>query len=567
MERPIPYRPQPVEPKGSADEDSPRTKYCLLCPDPPAPPAVLCGSCKIALCLECFQRHVAMQRFAAHKSVPYEDVSWCPMHIKRQILFCDDCREKCCLICANFGLHKGHSVLDREIAAQRTIAKEAKDTEELRQKVYAGLLATVEAVQSQLQELNEFESEGCRTIREEANRRRKETSGMFAKSKEELEKLYGLNEGKDVREMEEIQVKLKEVEALLKDERIQPPDFALHLTHPLPPSSVKPPSTPPLNTSDTPSPIPVPADEEISIKPTHFKQSSENFTQIDPHFQFSDDESSILKEDPGLDDPPDEHDRGLQVEPEYIYTLCNESDKVIRLDMRSEVWDVKTADRTWPKFCNFTQIDGDELIVTGGGHIPSKRTYILDLNTFRSSEQPQMLTPRNHHGLIKVGDGVLAIGGICKSIQVKCELFDLAGKVWTDVAPLNHERAAMGSCEIREQVYVFGGWDGHKEIGTIEKFSLRGGKWSLLPMVLPVASQCNAVVYDGRVLVFAFKPGKIYEVLEEKMEVFGQITNEAWCRPELRLYRDVVYSFRSGELKVLKYHLREGRFTVLSIEE
>jgi hypothetical protein len=72
-------------------------------------------------------------------------------------------------------------------------------------------------------------------------------------------------------------------------------------------------------------------------------------------------------------------------------------------------------------------------------------------------------------------------------------------------------------------------------------------------------------VYESRILVFAFKPGKIYEIEAGRIREFGKITNEAWCRPELRLYNNAVYSFRSGELKVVKYYLKEGQFQVVSI--
>ena len=541
MERPISYRPPPVSPHKPAEDDSQQMKLCLFCEEPAAVATLLCSTCKIPLCDVCFRRHSALNRYAGHRSVPYEDWSWCPIHLKKQVLMCSDCTEKCCLICANFGKHKGHRVMDKEMESRIVMQETMKEIEEVRGIVIEKICRKIEEVGRRIRDLGEWEENGCRIIIELAEKRRMETRSVQASLSAQLTTLRTSQFSSSIDATESYRRLSDSIDPSLPSTLRQPFDFTVNLDSnkaSLSPSPLLLPPSPKLISPDT-SDIPLHENLQFSSAPN---QSFELATFED-----------VMESEPDPVNP-------------VMYMLCNDSRDVVKLDMRTDQWEILATDRLWPRFCNFTLINKETLFGSGGGLVPSKKAFSLNLRTFRSSEEPQMITPRNHHGLVTYSSTeVLAIGGICKHIQVKCELYRLSDRQWQEVSPLNQARAAMGTCVYLGEVYVFGGWDGRKEIKSIEKFD-QSMEWVTLSLPLPEASQCNAVVYESRILIFAFKPGKIYEMNSSYISEFGRITNEAWCRPELRLYQNAVYSFRSGELKVIKYYLKEGRFQVVSLE-
>jgi len=544
MERPISYRPLPVSPHKPAEDDSQPGKLCLFCPEPASPAALLCSTCKIPLCASCFSQHISLSRYEAHRSVPYEDCSWCPVHVKRQVLRCTDCEEQCCIICANFGRHKGHRVMDKETESRVAVEAVCREVEGIRGKVVGKLRKSLEEVEKKKREIAEWEEKGCQIITEKALNLRKEAIPIKNVLLAQLELLQSLQFSRTADSMETFKRQIEDFDRNFLETLIKPEDFQLNITPDQPQIRPIPASSPIFGASKPAEP-----NFDLSLVPAREEQmaiESEEQSYELPAFE------DIMESVP-------------EAPSSFLYMLCNDSNKLVQLNMSTDQWEIHTGDRTWPRFCNYTLLDNHTLFATGGGLIPSKTAFSLDLQTFQSCEEPGMLTPRNHHGLVLIPSiGVLAIGGICKSIQVKCELFDLEIRQWQEVSPLNHARAAMGACEHRAEVYVFGGWNGRCEIDSIERFT-QCSEWGLLPFGLPQASQCNAVVYESRILVFAFKPGKIYEIEGERLREFGKITNEAWCRPELRLYNSSVYSFRSGESKYVKYYIKEEQFQVVSI--
>lgn len=466
------------------------------------------------------------------------------MHVKRQVLRCTDCDEQCCLICANFGRHKGHRVLDKE--AENRAAEEAicREIEGIRLEIVGKVRKSLGEVEQKKREIAEWEEKGCRMITEKALKLRKEAIPVKNNLLTHLEWLHSLQFSRTAGSMEAFKRQIEDFNHNFIETLVKPEDFQLNISSEQAPTHPMADPLPILSSSQ-----PVDPSFDLSLLLAHEDQQVLPPEELSYEIPVFEDVMESVSEAPSS----------------FTYMLCNDSNKVVQLNMNAGMWEIHTGDRTWPRFCNYTLLDNCTLFASGGGIVPSKTAFSLDLQTFRSREEPGMITPRNHHGLVLLPSiGVLAIGGICKTIQVKCELFDLAIRQWRELPPLNHARAAMGACQHRAEVYVFGGWNGRCEIGSIERFS-QNSLWMVLPLALPEASQCNSVVYDDRILVFAFKPGKIYEIEGERLREFGKITNEAWCRPELRLYNSSVYSFRSGEIRAVKYDLKEKRFQVVSV--
>jgi hypothetical protein len=432
--------------------------------------------------------------------------------------------------------------MDKEMENRAAVEGINREIGEIREEIVGKLAKSVEEIERKMKELAEWEEKGCRLITEEALERRKEAITINITLTSQLERLQTLRFGSRGDSMEAYKRQIEDFDRNFPETQRKPADFALNIP-------ANPPVVTPIHQPVLSSPKPVEPSLDVSIVPVREEQLAVRSSDQSYELPVFEDIMESVPEEPSG----------------FLYMLCNDSNKVVQLDMSTDQWEIRTGDRPWPRFCNFTLLDNTTLFASGGGLVPSKKAFTLDLQTLRSNEEPAMLTPRNHHGLVLISSvGVLAIGGICKNIQVKCELFDLSTRQWRDVAPLNQARAAMAACEYQAEVYVFGGWDGRCEISSIERFN-QASQWQVLPISLPEASQCNAVVYESRILVFAFKPGKIYEIEAGRIREFGKITNEAWCRPELRLYNNAVYSFRSGELKVVKYYLKEGQFQVVSI--
>ena len=288
--------------------------------------------------------------------------------------------------------------------------------------------------------------------------------------------------------------------------------------------------------------------------------------------EFAYDESNFLEDDSKAEDlryPIEAEGRNPTIEPRtrpLMYSTLNDEAALVCMDLMSEEYRVIPTPWVWPKFCSLTLIGPEKVLITGGGERPCRSVFSVNLQDLTCTERTEMHTARNYHSSVLVQGQALVLGGFNQIIQQSCEVYAPAHDEWTETAPLNIARGAMGACVHQEAVYSLGGWDGHHEVGSIERLPTLESHWELLSLQLPQPSQCNAVPWDSFILVFAYQAERVYLIEEGEALDYGPLPNEAWARPELVRYQDFLYGFKSDCSKVLCYDVRRKKFRSVAVE-
>ena len=531
-------------------------RVCMQCPDKPSLTDYICGDCALALCTLCKAAHLSISRFSGHTVVPYIETSRCSQHGKRQILRCVDCRVECCIVCANFGLHRGHRVEDKSVELlERQIALE-KECERTRKLVEGKLRMRLDQVQAYEEEVGRVEEAALKAFMTHVSERRSQLNGIAEELKGQLEQVQQVSsEDTTVADLEICKGELQVLSAVPSRQPASLPSFQFsHSFESLLPAASR----------RNPSP-------SMEYLPSH-SESPRNHSAMVHSAEFAYDESNFLEDDSKAEDlryPIEAEGRNPTIEPRtrpLMYSTLNDEAAFVCMDLMSEEYRVIPTPWVWPKFCSLTLIGPEKVLITGGGERPCRSVFSVNLQDLTCTERTEMHTARNYHSSVLVQGQALVLGGFNQIIQQSCEVYAPAHDEWTETAPLNIARGAMGACVHQEAVYSLGGWDGHHEVGSIERLPTLDSHWELLSLQLPQPSQCNAVPWDSFILVFAYQAERVYLIEEEEALDYGPLPNEAWARPELVRYQDFLYGFKSDCSKVLCYDVRRKKFRSVAVE-
>ncbi|CAD5206342.1 unnamed protein product [Bursaphelenchus okinawaensis] len=96
------------------------------------------------------------------------------------------------------------------------------------------------------------------------------------------------------------------------------------------------------------------------------------------------------------------------------------------------------------------------------------------------------------HGIL------IAVGGFTGRIRLStAEYVDPREGVWHNLPPMNSSRSNFGISELRDQIYVAGGYDGNGTTTRCERFDLRACKWTELPELTVRRSALSMCYLEG----------------------------------------------------------------------
>ena len=532
-------------------------RVCMQCQDKPSPTEYICGDCALALCATCKYTHIAVTRFSGHTIVPYIETNRCAQHGKRQILRCADCNVECCIVCANFGQHRGHRVEDKNAELMARQAALERECEAARKRVEGKLQGQLALLQRYEGEVNEVEEAALKAFTSHVSEQRSQLKDLLTQLKAKFEQVKAPCDSKS---LEDLQILKSQLQALNSAESYQlPSPQSFKFSHSFQ-------AMLPITSRYSPSP-------HIEFLPSQ-SESPRNHSAMVYSAEFAYEESNFLEDDSkaeaeDLRYPIEPETRNPTIAPQtrpMAYSPLNDEVALLCLDLISEECKITPTARVWPKFCSLTLLGPELALITGGGERPCRAVSSLNLRDFTCTELSEMHTARNYHSSVFVQGQVLVLGGFNQIIQHSCEAYSPSDDQWTDVSPLNIARGAMGACLHEDAVYSIGGWDGHQEVRSIERLIQLNSHWELLSFSLPQPSQCNAIPWDSFILVFAYQAERVYLIEQSEVLEYGPLPNEAWARPELVRYQDLVYGFKSDCSKVLFYDVRRKKYRSVAIE-
>lgn len=95
-----------------------------------------------------------------------------------------------------------------------------------------------------------------------------------------------------------------------------------------------------------------------------------------------------------------------------------------------------------------------------------------------------MIVPRDEHAMCVLGNEIYCIGGFGSKEFTNLssvERYNIQTGVWTSINSMNIARRSHNAIAFKEKIYVFGGYDGHKYLESVELFDPSKNQWSILP--------------------------------------------------------------------------------------
>ena len=160
-------------------------------------------------------------------------------------------------------------------------------------------------------------------------------------------------------------------------------------------------------------------------------------------------------------------------------------------------------------------LDDDLIMTCGGGYPAMKKCFGLDLNTGSWSEMAEMNYGRTEgHFLVKIGNGVMAIGG---SSSLQIEIYNRDFDIWMKMPDWELQESISGRCPValnEFQVMLIGGTP--LSMSTSMILDIRTGIWTKTePILTPrYAHACLLTEVNGVVGVMV--TGKNDHVIDRK---------------------------------------------------
>lgn len=158
----------------------------------------------------------------------------------------------------------------------------------------------------------------------------------------------------------------------------------------------------------------------------------------------------------------------------------------------------KIAKKDWTS--SAFPVSPTEFLLTGG-----KNSYnsaiVVNISNSEIKKLPSFNIGRKLHATGWIEGHLAVIGGVLKGDEeITSSVEVLGNEYWSEIAPLNHERAKCTVSNAERFTFVFGGWDGER-IADIERYDR--GNWEDLHVKLEIPCSSPAVLcQDKEFLVF-----------------------------------------------------------------
>jgi N-acetylneuraminic acid mutarotase len=150
--------------------------------------------------------------------------------------------------------------------------------------------------------------------------------------------------------------------------------------------------------------------------------------------------------------------------------------------------------------------------------LPTRTVQIYSINTDSWRMGPDMLVPRSHHGLVRVGDRVYAVGGFTLPdpaagglhvpdwgdihVTRSMEMLEPGSAVgWRLLPPMLVERRGAAVAAVGNRIHVLGGCSAAEPLRSCEVFDVRSATWSPAPDVPHGRTDAAVAVIGRRIFV------------------------------------------------------------------
>ncbi|KAK2182792.1 hypothetical protein NP493_336g03025 [Ridgeia piscesae] len=150
---------------------------------------------------------------------------------------------------------------------------------------------------------------------------------------------------------------------------------------------------------------------------------------------------------------------------------------------------------------------GRSLLLTGGEkkRMTVNQCWLCDLDTKKWEAMPPLITARNYHGSVSLGDCVYVVGGAGggdTSTSASVECLNLKSREWLSMPDIPNTSWQPAIATYGNTIFVFGGLDDWSTALTFtQEFDTTSRKWSTLSDMPVGCDDCNAVTLDDYIYV------------------------------------------------------------------
>jgi len=187
----------------------------------------------------------------------------------------------------------------------------------------------------------------------------------------------------------------------------------------------------------------------------------------------------------------------------------------------------------------------------------SAKTYVYNPQTNRARKVGRCQNARYTFNLVAMGNHVYAIGGRTwgedsHAILKSCERYDINTGQWEQIAPLNHARCSAMAFQLKNKVYVLGGYKGEKERWiTSEVYNPEKNVWSILKAELKVPLEGSSLVMSNRTGGVFLLGGRTTNGDTDKIWEFDVEQGDMWESGKLKEAKSLNKFYEFQERKVL----------------
>lgn len=187
----------------------------------------------------------------------------------------------------------------------------------------------------------------------------------------------------------------------------------------------------------------------------------------------------------------------------------------------------------------------------------SNKAYIYNPQTNKARKVAKCHDARYTFNLVVMGNHVYAIGGRTwgednQAILKGCERYDITTGQWEQIAPLNHARCSAMAFQLKNKLYVLGGYKGEKERWvTSEVYNPEKNVWSILKAELKVPLEGSSLVMSNRMGGVFLLGGRTTNGDTDKIWEFDVEQGDMWESGKLKEAKSLNKFYEFQERKVL----------------
>jgi hypothetical protein len=224
---------------------------------------------------------------------------------------------------------------------------------------------------------------------------------------------------------------------------------------------------------------------------------------------------------------------------QFIYSYKHDTNKLYRTDMTTNQTDVhQIPSYKFKIYSCWSPLPDGNLLITGGGSPSTRQAVLINTRTFEKTTLPHMLSQRAGHCAVYHGQQVYVLGGFSGVTLNHCERYSYIENRWVALPPLPKACCEHSGVVQEGSLYILGGYDHRKEqaLDYIQRFSLDGLYWELLPLRLPQAATC--------IPCFKVKDGQVYFVLNKTLFTLSPLLGVRSLGRKIYSWYGPSYSFK-----------------------